>query len=82
MIMYICMLPIYTTILPIYAICNSHDISWGNQPMVAHYQQLSVHPVIMKTFVQKYKIKRIIVFFVWFLANLGYISLVDLFLTE
>ena len=38
MIMYICMLPLYTTILPIYSICNSHHISWGNRPGTAQYQ--------------------------------------------
>jgi len=32
MFAYIFMMPTYTNIMQIYAMCNLHDVSWGNRP--------------------------------------------------
>lgn len=34
---YMIMLPTYTNTLQIYAMCNLHDISWGNRPTTANH---------------------------------------------
>lgn len=35
MISYILLLPTFINIMQIYAMCNLHDISWGNRPSAA-----------------------------------------------
>lgn len=35
MLTYIFILPLFINIMQIYAMCNLHDISWGNRPAVA-----------------------------------------------
>ena len=75
---YLLLIPMFTNIFTIYAMCNLHDLSWGNRPTTA---TLGTELVASKAKDQReaalnYKTYRANFLFLWFCANGAYFVLV------
>lgn len=71
------MMPIFVTVMNIYAMCNLHDISWGNRPAAADSAQLSIHAKKQAAMLDNYKMFRVNAFCLWALFNILFIVMVE-----
>lgn len=71
MVSYILLLPTFTNILQIYAMCNLHDISWGNRPAATGTGQNTVtsNAAKAKKLENRYKLFRVQFLCFWIFCN-------------
>ena len=74
---YMFMMPIFITVMNIYAMCNLHDISWGNRPAAADSAQLSIHAKKQAAMLDNYKMFRVNAFCLWAMFNILFIIFVE-----
>jgi hypothetical protein len=65
---YLFMMPTFINIMQIYAMCNLHDISWGNRPTQGVEAMSSNHKVQEKLKVD-YMVYRAHFLYAWLIAN-------------
>lgn len=66
---YIVMLPVFTNVFQIYAMCNLHDVSWGNRPSSTGTEAFSATKKTQDDLKTDYIIYRTNFFFIWFVLN-------------
>lgn len=78
---YMVLLPTYTNTLQIYAMCNLHDISWGNRPTTAGgatgQNQLTSDQQKQLKLKNEYMLFRVQFLLFWIVSNVIYISMVQ-----
>ena len=77
MVCYILLLPTFTNILQIYAMCNLHDISWGNRPAASPAGTTGTNAVTTnaakaKKLENRYKLFRVQFLSFWIFCNGAY----------
>lgn len=77
MVCYILLLPTFTNILQIYAMCNLHDISWGNRPAASQAGATGQNTVTSnaakaKKLENRYKLFRVQFLCFWIFCNGAY----------
>lgn len=81
MLTYLVLMPTFTSIFQIYAMCNLHDISWGNRPAVvpgaAGTNQLTENAKKAALLKNEYMHFRVCFLFFWILCNFGYAVFID-----
>ena len=73
---YMLMMPIFTNVFQIYAMCNLHDVSWGNRPSSTGQEAFSANKKAQQKSENDYKVFRTNFVFFWLLANLLYYILI------
>ena len=83
---YILLLPTFTNIMQIYAMCNLHDISWGNRPTVAAgssgtnaFAENEKKQALLR---KDYEVFRVNFFCFWCIVNGAYIVFIDSVVNE
>lgn len=71
-ISYMLMMPIFTTIFQIYAMCNLHDVSWGNRPSSTGNEAFSANKKTQEQAKGDYMLYRTNFTLMWLLANTVY----------
>ena len=78
-ISYMLMMPVFTNVFQIYAMCNLHDVSWGNRPASTGQEAFTDVKKEQAKSEEEYKVFRTNFVLLWLLANLGYyIMIVEL----
>ena len=76
-ISYMLMMPVFTNVLQIYAMCNLHDVSWGNRPTSQGAEAFSAKRAEQEKLTNDYKVYRTNFVLCWLAANTGYYILID-----
>ena len=71
-ISYMMMMPVFTNIFQIYAMCNLHDVSWGNRPTSTGQEAFSANKQQQVNSEQDYKVYRTNFVLLWLLGNVAY----------
>ena len=69
---YMMMMPIFTNVFQIYAMCNLHDVSWGNRPTSTGQEAFTDNKNDKAKAEGDYKVFRTNFVLVWLAANVGY----------
>ena len=69
---YLLMMPVFTNIFMIYAMCNLHDVSWGNRPSSTGQEAFTAKKKAQEQAKEDYLVFRTNFVFVWLAANVGY----------
>ena len=78
-IAYMVMMPVFTNVFQIYAMCNLHDVSWGNRPASTGHEAFTDVKKDQKKAEDDYKMFRTNFVLIWLAANMGYyIMIVEL----
>jgi hypothetical protein len=76
---YMVMMPVFTNVFQIYAMCNLHDVSWGNRPASTGQEAFTDVKKDQKKAEDDYKLYRTNFVLIWLAANMGYyIMIVEL----
>ena len=76
---YMLMLPVFTNLFQIYAMCNLHDVSWGNRPTSTGQEAFTANKQAQLKSESDYKVFRTNFVLFWLAANAGYyIMIVEL----
>ena len=73
---YLLMMPVFTNIFMIYAMCNLHDVSWGNRPSSTGQEAFTAKKKAQEQAKEDYQVFRTNFVFVWLAANVGYYILI------
>jgi len=71
-ISYMLMMPVFTNVFQIYAMCNLHDVSWGNRPTSTGQEAFSANKADMVKSENDYKVYRTNFVLIWLMANVAY----------
>ena len=66
---YIFMMPTFINIMQIYAMCNLHDISWGNRPSTQGVEAVTMNQKAQEILKEDYKVFRAYFLYFWLLSN-------------
>jgi lysylphosphatidylglycerol synthetase-like protein (DUF2156 family) len=78
-IAYMVMMPVFTNVFQIYAMCNLHDVSWGNRPASTGQEAFTDVKKEQAKSEEDYKVFRTNFVLIWLAANMGYyIMIVEL----
>ena len=69
---YMVMMPVFTNIFQIYAMCNLHDVSWGNRPTSTGQEAFSANKQQQANSENDYKVYRTNFVMLWLLGNVVY----------
>ena len=69
---YMVMMPVFTNIFQIYAMCNLHDVSWGNRPTSTGQEAFSANKQQQANSENDYKVYRTNFVMLWLLGNVAY----------
>ena len=73
------MMPVFTNVFQIYAMCNLHDVSWGNRPTSTGQEAFTANKQDQVKSENDYKVFRTNFVLVWLSCNMGYyIMIVEL----
>jgi len=73
------MMPVFTNVFQIYAMCNLHDVSWGNRPTSTGQEAFTANKNDQAKSENDYKVFRTNFVLIWLAANMGYyIMIVEL----
>ena len=76
------MMPVFTNVFQIYAMCNLHDVSWGNRPASTGQEAFTDVKKEQAKSEEDYKVFRTNFVLLWLLANLAYyITIIELVVT-
>ena len=76
---YMIMQAIFTNVFQIYAMCNLHDVSWGNRPTSTGAETFTANKKLQEKTEGDYKVFRTNFVLGWLAANMGYyIMIVEL----
>jgi len=74
---YILMMPVFTNTFVIYAMCNLHDVSWGNRPTSTGQEAFSASKNVQANSEADYKVYRTNFVLLWILCNALYYVAID-----
>jgi len=69
---YMLMMPVFTNVFQIYAMCNLHDVSWGNRPTSTGQEAFSANKQQQVNSENDYKVYRTNFVLIWLLGNVAY----------
>ena len=69
---YLVMMPVFTNLFQIYALCNLHDVSWGNRPTSTGQEAFSANRNSQLKAEGDYKAYRANFVLFWLLCNAAY----------
>ena len=76
---YMVMMPVFTNVFQIYAMCNLHDVSWGNRPTSTGQEAFTSNKNTAAQSEGDYKVYRTNFVLIWLVANAAYyIMIVEL----
>ena len=75
-ISYMLMMPVFTNVFQIYAMCNLHDVSWGNRPTSTGQEAFTANKKTQAQSAEDYKLFRTNFVFIWLAANVAYYILI------
>ena len=76
-ISYMLMMPVFTNVLQIYAMCNLHDVSWGNRPTSTGAEAFAAKRAEQEKLTNDYKVFRTNFVLCWLAANAAYYIAID-----
>ena len=65
-------MPMFTNVFQIYAMCNLHDVSWGNRPTSTGTEAFTANKSTQADLEGDYKVFRTNFVLFWLIANIGY----------
>lgn len=77
-----CMMPVFINIFQIYAMCNLHDVSWGNRPASTGQEAFSNQRKEQAKAEESYKVFRTKFVIGWMAANVGFYICISLLLNS
>ena len=73
LLMYLCLIPMFTNVFQIYAMSNLHDVSWGNRPSTSSgTEAFSANAKKQQETLDDYKTFRANFLFLWLCGNGAY----------
>ena len=76
---YMTMMPVFTNVFQIYAMCNLHDVSWGNRPTSTGQEAFTANKADQAKSEADYKVFRTNFVLIWLAFNMTYyISIVEI----
>ena len=76
LIAYLFLLPMFTNVFQIYAMCNLHDVSWGNRPTSTGAEAFTADKAKQDRIKGDYMVFRTNFTFIWIVANGLYLILI------
>ena len=73
---YMLMMPVFTNVFQIYAMCNLHDVSWGNRPTSTGQEAFTANKATQVSSEIDYKVFRTKFVFIWLAFNVFYYLLI------
>ena len=73
---YLFLLPMFTNVFQIYAMCNLHDVSWGNRPTSTGAEAFTADKAKQETIKGDYMVFRTNFTFIWMVLNGAYLILI------
>jgi len=71
-LVYMLLMPMFTNVFQIYALCNLHDVSWGNRPSTTGTEAFTEDKKDAKKLEEDYMVFRSNFVLVWLGANVVY----------
>ena len=73
LLMYLCLIPMFSNVFQIYAMSNLHDVSWGNRPSTSQgTEAFSANAKKQQETLDDYKTFRANFLFLWLCCNGAY----------
>lgn len=74
---YMLLMPVFTNVFQIYAMCNLHDVSWGNRPASTGQEAFTANKKKQMSAEGDYKLYRTNFVLFWLSCNTGYFILIN-----